>query len=157
MPAAASGWRPEAEARTTAARALGLPRAARLRAARDFEACRAPQFRASSRWLSLAARSSDFDGDSAAARVRIGVTAGKRMARKAVQRNLVKRILREAARHAAPQLAERAGARRVDVVLRLKAAFPSPREMSLAMFRRALRADADALLERLAGRLAAQP
>jgi ribonuclease P protein component len=152
VPAAASASRPEAQART-----LGLPRAARLRAARDFEACRTPQFRASSRWVGLAARSAEPDGDPAAAQVRIGVTAGKRMARKAVQRNLVKRILREAARHALPQLAGCAGARRVDVVLRLKDAFPTARELPLAAFRRALRADADAVLARLAQQLAARP
>lgn len=79
------------------------------------------------------------------------------MARKAVHRNLVKRILREAARHGRPQLIESARGRRVDVVLRLKAAFPTAAEMTLAAFKRTLRADADALLLRLAQHLAAQP
>ncbi len=90
------------------------------------------------------------------ARVRIGITAGKRMARKAVQRNLVKRILREAARHALPALKAAAGALQVDLGLRLKSAFPSPRELPLAAFKRALRDDADALLLRLIRHLEAQ-
>ena len=75
------------------------------------------------------------------------------MARKSVRRNLVKRILREAARHARPQLSDAAGARHIDVVLRLKAAFPSVAEMPLAAVRRALRAEADALLQRLTAHL----
>jgi ribonuclease P protein component len=122
----------------------------RLRAARDFESCRTPQFRASLRWLSLAARSGDLDSDGA--RVRVGITVGKRMARKSVQRNLVKRVLRDAARHALPAL-QTSAARRVDVVLRLKAAFPDADRMTLTEFRRALRAEADVLLQRLAAHL----
>jgi hypothetical protein len=62
---------------------------------------------------------------------------------------MVKRILREATRHAAEPLERAAPACRIDAVLRLKSEFPAPDRMSLAAFRRALRADADALLARL--------
>jgi RNase P protein component len=82
------------------------------------------------------------------------VTVGKHMARKAAQRNLVKRILREAARLTLPRLAEAAAARRVDLVLRMRSAFPSATEMPLAAFRRALRSDADLVLRRLIAQLA---
>jgi RNase P protein component len=71
-----------------------------------------------------------------------------------VERNLVKRILREAARLTLPQLTQAAAARRVDLVLRLRSALPSAREMSLAAFRRALRNDADSVLQRLIAQLA---
>jgi len=83
------------------------------------------------------------------ARVRVGVTAGKRHARRAVERVQVKRVLREAARHALAALDAAAGARRVDVVLRLRAARPAAAEMTRAQWRRALRAEADALLAQL--------
>jgi ribonuclease P protein component len=132
-----------------------LPRAARLRAPRDFQACRAPQFRFSLRWVSLSARFVGDEGKPDPARVRIGLTVGKRVARKSVQRNLVKRVLREAARHARPELLQTCAARRVDVVLHMKAAFPTAEQMPLAAFRRALRGEADLLLQKLIGRLAA--
>jgi len=99
--------------------------------------------------VSLAARIAFDAGDHATATVRVGVTVGRRMARKAVQRNLVKRILREAARLTLPQLTQAAAARRVDVVLRMRSAFPSAPEMPLAAFRHALRSDADLVLQRL--------
>ncbi len=85
--------------------------------------------------------------------VRVGVTAGKRQARRAVERSLVKRVLREAARHALATLDAAAGERRVDLVLRLKAPVPSADLMSRARFKRELRAEADALLAQLAGAL----
>jgi ribonuclease P protein component len=75
------------------------------------------------------------------------------VARRAVERNLVKRILREAARLTLPQLNRAAAARRIDVVLRLRSAFPRAEEMSLAAFRRALRGDADLVLQRLIAQL----
>lgn len=153
---AASGSLPKA-ADTTGVRPFGLPRDARLRTARDFEALRDPHFRASSRWTSLAARIEPAPVEDCRMRIRVGVIAGKRMARKATQRNLMKRILREAARHARPQLEAAAGARRVDFVLRIRSAFPEPGDLSLAAFKRQLRAEADALLRRLVTHLAAQP
>ena len=130
-----------------------MPRAARLRAARDFEACRAPSFRASARWLNLSARIGEKSGDGGAAPVRIGVTVGKRKARKSVQRNMVKRMVREAARVLLPRLERAAAGRRVDVVVRMKAEFPSAELMPLVAFRRGLRAEADRLLLQLAEQL----
>lgn len=122
---------------------LAAPRSQGLRAARH--------------WLSMTA--AWFPSEQAA--VRFGATVGKRNARRAVDRNLVKRILREAARRAAPQLEAACAQRglRLDVSFRLKSsrdrAAEGPR-ISLAMWRRALREEADALLGRL-GRQLAQP
>jgi len=92
-------------------------------------------------------------GDSrpAVGAVRVGVTAGKRQARRAVERSRVKRVLREAARHALAALDAAAGARRVDLVLRLKAAVPAADLTNRARFKLELRAEADALLAQLAG------
>jgi len=88
-------------------------------------------------------------GAGASLRVRFGVTVGKRHARRAVERSLVKRVLRESARHAAADLESAAGDRRVDVVLRLKAPCPPAAELTPPRLRRALRAEADALLAQL--------
>jgi RNase P protein component len=96
---------------------------------------------------------SQFADTSATPRVRFGLTVGKRLARRAVDRVLVKRILREAARHSAPQLAARAQ-RDLDVVLRLKAPLPERATITRTQLKRALREDADAVLRRLSDRLA---
>lgn len=93
-------------------------------------------------------------GSASSVRVRFGITVGKRNARRAVQRALVKRIAREAMRHAAPALERAAGGRAVDLVMRLKAPFPQPEAMPLAPFKRALRAEADQLLALMASKLA---
>jgi RNase P protein component len=89
----------------------------------------------------------------AAPRVRFGLTVGKRLARRSVDRVLVKRILREAARHATPELAAVATSG-LDIVVRLKAPLPA-RETTRGELKRALRADADAVLHRLRDRLSA--
>jgi ribonuclease P protein component len=89
---------------------------------------------------------------------RLGITVGKRMARRSIDRALVKRIVREAFRHVAPTL-DRAAASvgvAVDVSVRLKAPLGepgSPMRPALAVLRRALRDDADQLLQALVGRL----
>jgi RNase P protein component len=93
-------------------------------------------------------------GSASSVRVRFGITVGKRNARRAVQRALVKRIAREAMRHAAPALERAAGGRAVDLVMRLKAPFPQPEAMPLTPFKRALRAEADQLLAMMASKLA---
>jgi len=82
------------------------------------------------------------------------VTVGKRNARHAVQRNLVKRVLREAMRLAAPGLEGAAVGSAVDIVMRLKAPFPAPAVMTLRLFKQALRAEADVLLGLVRVRLA---
>lgn len=70
---------------------------------------------------------------------------------------MVKRILREACRHARAELEAAAAARAVDVVLRLKSPLPQRDALSLAQLKRALRAEADALLADLTRRLARSP
>lgn len=87
------------------------------------------------------------------ARVRFGFTVGKRNARRAVERAAVKRVLREAARQAALALDAAAGPRAVDVVLRLKAPCPAKEQLPRPLFKRELRAEADALLAQLAAAL----
>ena len=88
----------------------------------------------------------------AEAGVRFGFTVGKRNARRSVDRVLVKRILRESARHAAPQvlvLCARHGLA-IDVSLRLKNPLPrAGRDIGLAELKQTLRLDADALLSDL--------
>jgi ribonuclease P protein component len=81
--------------------------------------------------------------------VRFGFTVGRRHARRAVDRVLVKRLLRESARLAAPVLLERARGRSVDVVMRLRNPLPDADKMALADVKRSLRKEADALLGRL--------
>lgn len=90
----------------------------------------------------------------AAARVRFGLTVGKRLARRSVDRVLIKRILRESARHSAPELASVAPGD-LDVLLRLKAPLPARESTPRGQLKRALRDDADAVLRRLIERLAA--
>lgn len=87
----------------------------------------------------------------AASRVRFGLTVGKRLARRAVDRALVKRVLREAARHAAPRL-ECAAAADLGVHVRLKVPLPARETLARGPLKRALREDADALLQRLVER-----
>ena len=122
----------------------------RLRRPADYAAVlaapRAESLRASRHWLSMTAAWCRADAPS----VRFGITVGKRNARRAVDRALVKRIVRESSRHAAPSLEEQCRQRglRLDVAFRLK----SPRaagEPSMNAWRGVLRAEADGLLERL--------
>jgi RNase P protein component len=86
---------------------------------------------------------------------RFGFTVGKRNARLSVDRNLVRRVLREAARHAAPVLDQAAAPAQLDVVLRLKSALPPKGSDARARLRMDLRSEADSLLSQLAQRLAA--
>lgn len=151
----ATGARPQAAGhlRREAHAASGFPRAVRLRAPRDFDACRSPHYRAFSRWIALAARLR-ADGEDVGAAVRIGLIVSKRMAPDSVQRNRVKRILRESARAALPQLTvatAATAARGVDLTLRLKEAYPraTPIRLSQPAFKRVLRADADTVFKRL--------
>lgn len=88
--------------------------------------------------------------------VRFGFTVGKRNARRAVERNLVKRVLRESVRHAHPQLADLARLRGLElaVSLRLKAPLtPKGESAPRTELRRALRAESDELLADLARRM----
>src|SRR5215470_12681512 len=119
------------EGRPTAAYAFS--RAHRLQSEAEFAAVShagPDSIRLSQRWFVLIAKpvaETEAGAVNAASgrRVRFGVTVGKRLARRAVDRVLVKRILREAARHAGPQLSAVARVD-MDIVLRLKAPLPAP-------------------------------
>jgi RNase P protein component len=87
--------------------------------------------------------------------VRFGFTVGRRQARRAVRRVMVKRVLREAARNAAGTLRPLAGNRSLDVVLRLRSPLPDRSQMGLAQVKRSLRAEADSLIAQLARHLRA--
>lgn len=90
--------------------------------------------------------------------VRLGLTISRKMARRAVDRALVKRVVREAFRHRCDDLLRRAtqAGHHVDVVMRLKRAVAStqtPDRPSQTQWRRELRENADALLATLQARL----
>ena len=92
-------------------------------------------------------------------RARLGITVSKRMARRAIDRALVKRIVREAFRHAASGIERVAAVSEVsvDISVRLKrpVALPDdPQRPSLTPWRRALRAEADELLALVTSRIA---
>ncbi len=70
---------------------------------------------------------------------------------------MVKRILREACRHARVELETVARGRAIDVVLRLKSPLPERDALPRAQLKRALRADADALLAELTRSVAQLP
>jgi len=149
-PRAASASPPEPAAPSPSGR---LPAARRLRSPAQFVAVTSdPQaLRAGRRWLSIVGRVRQ--ADSAGVPVRFGFTASRRHARRAVDRNTAKRVLRESARCHIEALDAAAGQRAVDVVLRLKAAVPDRAALDRRAWKLALRAEADALLEQLARRL----
>ena len=163
-----------------------LSRAARLRTPEQFAAASGERatWRASRQWLAASARveppgagsectqaapiaadssgsnvdhsASAFDRAPELAGVRFGFTVARRQARRAVERVMVKRVLREAARSAAGTLRSFAheGAR-IDIVLRLRAPLPQRSEMSLSQVKRTLRTEADSLIGQLARHLRA--
>lgn len=95
-------------------------------------------------------------GDSAGP-VRFGITVGKRNAKRAVDRVVIKRILREACRHRVAALescATRAGAC-IDIVLRLKSPLftVSGKALTMAQWRRQVRTEADDLLHQMLSEL----
>ncbi|GAB4467341.1 MAG: hypothetical protein OHK0044_08090 [Burkholderiaceae bacterium] len=110
-------------------------------------------FRAARHWLALSSRWRA----AGAGGIRFGLTVGKRNARRAVDRATVKRVLREACRHARIELEAVADGRAIDVVLRLKASVPQREALPRAELKRALRAEADALLADLKRRVAQLP
>jgi RNase P protein component len=81
--------------------------------------------------------------------VRFGFTVARRQARRSVQRAMIKRLLREAARHSAQLLRELTQHRRVDLVFRLRSPLPERSQMGLAQVKRSLRAEADSLIAQL--------
>jgi ribonuclease P protein component len=130
-------------------RAFGAAR--RLKSPREFAAVlaagRAHSFRAARACLAMTAAWARSEAPA----VRFGFTVGKRNARRAVDRALVKRILREASRHAADDLERRCAVLgvKLDVAFRLKTPLAAE-AASPTQWRRALRTEADSLLEGLA-------
>jgi RNase P protein component len=145
----------------TPATRLRYPAARRLRDSASFAAFASSGravavgrwWRGSRRWVSVAALINDAQAATNAAHppCRFGVTVGKRNAARSIDRSLIKRVLREAARRAAPALDAAAAtqALQLDVVLRLKAPVPAPATLARVQLKRELRAEADALLARL--------
>jgi ribonuclease P protein component len=126
-----------------------------LREAARFAAARSERgaVRVTRDWLALAAVAAPTTAQaSGAVAVRFGCVVPKRLARRAVDRNLIKRVLREAARQAAPGL-DRLQQLPMDVVLRLRKDLPPAALLARADLRRALRTEAGALLEALSERL----
>jgi len=128
-----------------------LPAVRRLRSPAEFIAVTSdPQaLRAGRRWVSIAGHVKPGGG----VPVRFGFTASRRHARRAVDRNTAKRVLREAARRHIAQLDAAAGNRSVDIVLRLKATVPDGVTLARQAWKEALRAEADTLLALLARNL----
>lgn len=112
-------------------RAAGLPRITRLRQASEFQALRTSSGRLGGRCFYLRYQPNGLP------HARLGLAISKRVSKLAVERNRLKRLLRESFRHA------RAGLPAVDIVVmaRNEAAGRTGAE---------LRADADALWQRLA-------
>ena len=84
--------------------------------------------------------------------VRFGFTVAKRQAARAVARNAVKRVLREAARTSGWMPGPG-----VDVIVRLRSPLPRPAERGWRAMKRDLRLEADALLRDARQRLLAGP
>ncbi len=141
----------------------GWSKAQRLLRAADFGALAATgtHWRSARRWLALGVRVPVSDSELprdrvepheallTAANLRFGLTVPRRQARRAVARNMVKRVLREAARHAAGRLATAASPARADALFRLKAPLPGAAACGWAELKRQLRGEADALLAQL--------
>ena len=88
--------------------------------------------------------------------LRFGIIVSRRQARRAVARNMVKRILRESARHAAQDLSAAAGADCLDILFRLKSPLPDASAATWSALKGQLRCEADALLQQLRQRLGKQ-
>jgi ribonuclease P protein component len=92
---------------------------------------------------------SSFPFEPERSRLRFGLTVARRQARRAVQRVMVKRVLREAVRDAAAELRPLTRDRSVDLVLRLRSPLPGASQMSWTHLKRSLRSEADALIAQL--------
>lgn len=94
---------------------MALKRALRLRKNSDFQRVRQQRRSVSSRLLILAWASSDNRALNVDAKPRIGFVVGKRISKRAVERNYIKRLLGEAIR---PVLADLPGG--MDIVISAK-------------------------------------
>jgi ribonuclease P protein component len=108
--------------------------------------------RAGGRWLSLAGR---IAAPGQRAPVRFGLTTSRRQAPRAVDRNGVRRVLRESARRHLAELDTAVGDRAIDIVLRLKAPLRDRAALNWRAWKAELRSEADLLLQQLATRLRA--
>ncbi len=131
-----------------------LPKQNRIRTKKDFEkivASRPPEgIRVFSHWFEAKALKMPSEPI-----LRYGFTVGKKFAARAVDRNLVKRILREAARHKSSIFLERINEKNtgLDVCLRLVKRFASEEvPQTRKALKAVLRADADSLLVRLSAK-----
>lgn len=161
-PKAASNWRSERQD----ARAITPRRRRRLTQPAQFAAvanARGPQgLRGSRHWLALSCKLGQQElpavvADSSAspalrlAALRLGLTVPKRLARRAVDRNLIKRVVREAM-HAVVASIEADMAKTLDaldVVIRLKTALPPVERLPRAQLRRQLHLEAHELFDAL--------
>lgn len=101
-----------------------------------------------------------WSADTGPAAARLGLTLSRRMARRAVDRALVKRVVRESFRHAAAALTHAAASsgQRIDFSVRLARTLQPPGHATrppLTALKRALRADADQLFGTAVERLRA--
>lgn len=132
----------------------GFPRSSRLIKSADFGVIlrtrNAQSFRVHSAYFSAGCLE-----NSEPLRVRIGITVGKRNAPLSVDRAIVKRALREAARLRLPEIRKilAGGSSGLDVSLRLKAELRSLGASSRSSLKKMLRADAVALLEEVVRRV----
>lgn len=119
-------------------RVAGLPRATRLRQASEFQALRTSSGRLGGRCFHLRYRPNGLP------HARLGLAISKRVSKLAVERNRLKRLLRESFRRA------KAGLPAVDIVV-------MARNEAASRPNAELRADADALWQRLAAATPAPP
>ena len=132
----------------------------RLKSAADYaELLRVPSgsaIRAARQFLSVTAMLVARDEGS----VRFGITVGRRNARRAVDRALIKRIVREACRRHASTFERCAESRAlgIDIALRLKSSLidTDGRPLAMTQWRRYLRVEADALLRHVLTQLPAK-
>ncbi|MDO5530433.1 ribonuclease P protein component [Sutterella sp.] len=133
---------------------FGFPRSSRLIRTEDFGVIlrtrNAQSFRVHSAYLSAGCLE---NGE--AARIRVGVTVGKRNAPLSVDRAIVKRALREAARQRLPELRRMLGDEGIglDVSLRLKAGLKTIGAPSRLRLKKALHADAAELIDSVVARV----
>lgn len=131
----------------------GFPRSSRLIKSSDFGVIlrtrNAQSFRVHSAYFTAGCLE-----NSEPHRVRVGITVGKRNAPLSVDRAIVKRTLREAARLRLPELREILASRNLglDVSLRLKTELCSLGASSRSSLKEKLRADAAVLLEEVVRR-----